>query len=325
MNDLSIKDLEDTLHAGDGEVLDAGTLARIRRTGGRRRTTRRVLTGLGTAVVVGAVGLTLSLTSTIAGGSDEPPVAHDPQQTPTELSPLAKQALREIPGAVQVSAWQVVLPAPDAKSGYWMGEGQRDSRVVGETVPLDAKSYQGVTMFPAEAWPQWLYQGTLDFEQSQGSEEEGYPVGSTDHGILVEVGDAELACLSYENNPCGPAKMTRTADGKLHFDWGMGTDDFLKPGSDMEVFLTDDYSTGSAGTLAFAGLPGTDVARAEFVTTTGQVVEGRVYSGLVEGGSMMSARVPGELAKVIAYDASGEVIEDHPLKECDNDIECEVR
>jgi hypothetical protein len=40
---------------------------------------------------------------------------------------------------------------------------------------------------------------------------------------------------------------------------------------------------------------------------------------------MMSARVPGELAKVVAYDADGEVIEDHPLAPCDDPVECEVR
>jgi hypothetical protein len=324
MNDQSIKELRDALHASDGEMLDGGTLAAIRRQGGRRRTARRVLAGVGTGVVVGAVGLTLALTGTVGGGSDSPPVAADRPETPKELSPLAQRALAEIPGAVQVSEWQVVLPAPDAKSGYWMGEGERDTRVVGE-VPLDAKTYQGVTMFPESAWPAWLYQGVLDFEQSQGSEEDGYPVGSTDNGILVESGDAVLVCASSEDNPCGPALMTRTSDGKLHYNWGMGTDHFLKPGSDMEVFLSDDYSTGSAGTLAFAGLPGTDVARVEFVTTAGQVVEGRVDTTLVEGASMMSARVPGELAKVVAYDAAGKVIEDHPLKACDNPVDCEVR
>jgi hypothetical protein len=274
-------------------------------------------------VVVGAVALTLALTGTVGGGPDEPPVAKDVQETPEELSPLAQRALREVPGAVQVSEWQVVLPDPGVKSDYWMGEGPR--RVVGQPVPLDAKTYQGVTMYPAEAWPAWLYQGVLDDEQAQGSEEDGYPVGSTDTGILVESGDAVLACVSEKDNPCGPALMTRTSDGKLRHTWGMGTDDFLKPGSDMEVFLSDDYSTGSAGTLAMAGLPGTDVARVEFVTTAGQVVEGRVDTTLVEGASMMSARVPGELAKVVAYNASGDVIEDHPLKPCDNDVDCEVR
>ena len=119
--------------------------------------------------------------------------------------------------------------------------------------------------------------------------------------------------------------MTRTADGGLHYNWGMGTEEFLQPGADMEVFLNDDYSTGSPGTVAIAGLPGTDVARVEFVTTTGEVVEGEVSTTLVEGDSMMWGRVPGEVAKVVAYDAAGDVIEDHPLRDCDDPVDCEVR
>jgi hypothetical protein len=324
MNDMSIRELEVELRSGEREVLDPRALATIRRQGGRRRTTRRALIAVGTAGVVAVVGLTLALGG--PGGDertkdDSVPVADPP---PHELSHLAQRALDEIPGAVQVSEWQVVLPSPDAKSDYWMGD-PPDREIVGDTVPLDAKSYQGVTMFPADAWPAWLYDGTLDYEQSQQDENGSYPVGSTGTGVLVEVGGAELACVSWKNHGCVPAVMTRTSDGKLHFEWGMGTDEFLTAGSDMEVFLDEDYSTGAPGTLAFAGLPGTDVARVEFVTTSGQVVEGQVHTGLVEGASMMSARVPGDLAKVVAYDADGEVIEDHPLAPCDTPVECEVR
>jgi len=328
MNNKSIRELEAELHTGEREVLDPGTLATIRRQGDRRRSARRALIAVGTAGVVAVVGLTLAITTTDDGRSnDNTSAADDPreQEPPTELSPLAKRALLEIPGAVQVSDWQVVLPAPDAKSGMWSGEKQVDRQVVGDPVPLDAKSYQGVTIYPERAWPEWLYQGTLDYEQSQKDEDGAYPVGSVGTGILVESGAAELACLSYEGGPCGPARMTRSADGELHFDWGMGTDDFLTPGSDMEVFLTDDYSTGSPGELAFAGLPGTDVARVDFVTTSGEVVAGQVTTTLVDDASMMTARVPGRLAKVVAYDASGEVIEDHPLKPCDTPVDCEVR
>jgi hypothetical protein len=327
MNNHSIDELEDALHAGELDLLDGGTLAAIRRRGRRRRSVRRVLTGAGSIAAVGVVGLTLALTGTAGGdrGTDSPPVASDPPpRSPQKLSPLAERALAEVPGAVQVSAWQVVLPAPDATSDYWVDERSTDTEVVGDTVPL-GKSYQGVTMFPAEAWPGWLYQGTLDFEQSQKDEDGGYPVGSTDTGILVEVGAAELACVATEGRPCAPAMMTRTADGQLHYEWGMGTDDFLTPGSDMEVFLDEDYSDGAAGTIAIAGRPGTDVAHVEFVTTLGEVVEGRVSTTLVEGASMMFAPVPGELAKVVAYDGAGEVVEDHPLKECDTPVECEVR
>lgn len=320
----SIQELEDELHAGDREVLDGNTLAAIRRRGGRRRTARRALTGAGAAALVAVVGLTLALTGPFGDRPGDAPVAQDPP--PKGLSPLAKRALAEIPGAVQVSKSQVVLPDPGVTSDYWaVDDDDRPMRVLGDPVLLDAKTYQGVTMYPERAWPAWLFDGTLDYEQSQKDEDGGYPVGSTGTGILVESGDAVLACVSWKKNMCGPALMTRTSDGKLHYDWGMGTEEFLKPGSDMEVFLTGDYSTGSSGTLAFAGLPGTDVARVEFVTTSGQVVTGEVSTTLVEGASIMWARVPGELAEVIAYDADGKVIEDHPLRDCDDPVDCEVR
>ncbi len=321
MNDhLTIHELEDQLHAGERELLDPETLTSIRRMGSRRRTTRRALTAVGTAAVVAAVGLTVSLVGSDSGSRGEDPT--QVAEAPQELSPLAERALAEIPGAVQVSDWQVVLPPPGVNSDFWYDN--PDEKVVGRPVALDLKTYQGVTAYPEQAWPAWLYDGTLDFEKSL--EQDGaVPVGSTDNGILVEAGDAFLACTSWKGHACGPAFMTRTADGSLHRNWGMGTDDFLEPGSDMEVFLSKDYSTGAPGVLAFAGLPGTDVARAEFVATDGTVVEGRVHAGLVEGASMMSGRVAGELAKVIAYDADGNVIEAHPLRDCDGPTDCEVR
>jgi hypothetical protein len=322
MNDhLTIDELEGQLHAGEREVLDPDTLTTIRRKGSRRRTTVRALTAVGTVAVLAAVGLTVALagSDSASRGEDRPPVA----DAPRELSPLAARALAEIPGAVQVSDWQVVLPPPGASSNYW--HDSPDETVVGQAVALDLKTYQGVTAYPARAWPAWLYDGTLEFEQSQMGDDGGVPVGSTDNGILVEAGDAYLACTSWKRHACGPSFMTRTADGTLHHNWGMGTDDFLEPGSDMEVFLSKDYSTGAPGVLAFAGLPGTEVARADFVTTTGDVVAGQVSTTLVEGASMMWGRVPGDLAKVVAYDADGEVIEDHPLRACDDPVDCEVR
>jgi hypothetical protein len=94
----------------------------------------------------------------------------------------------------------------------------------------------------------------------------------------------------------------------------------------MEVFLFPDYSTGSPTHLAIAGLDGVDVARADFVSADGTVTEGTVLSGnVMEGDTMMFANVPGELVSVIAYDAEGEVVDNHPLRDCDSPVDCEVR
>ena len=328
MKQMSIKELEDTLRSGEREELDSDRLATIRQSGGRRGARQRALTGLGAAVLVGMVGLTLAITATgDERTNDDTSVADDPreQQAPKELSPLARRALAEIPGAVQVSEWQVVLPSPDAESSYWAGGLPPGFHIVGATVPMGSDNYHGVTMFPAHAWPEWLYQGTLDYEQSQKDENGSYEVGSVSSGILVDVGEAELACASVKDAPCGPVVMTRKADGDLRYEGAMGNEEFLTPGSDMQVFVDEDDGTEAAGTRAIAGLPGTDVARVEFVTTAGEVVEGQVSTTLVEGASMMWAQVPGSLEKVVAYDASGEVIEDHPLNQCDSPVECEVR
>jgi len=49
------------------------------------------------------------------------------------------------------------------------------------------------------------------------------------------------------------------------------------------------------------------------------------YDGVSEGDSMMWADVPGDLARVVAYEGGGEVIEDHELEPCDSPVDCEVR
>ncbi|MGI8645215.1 MAG: hypothetical protein ACR2JD_02680 [Nocardioides sp.] len=79
----------------------------------------------------------------------------------------------------------------------------------------------------------------------------------------------------------------------------MGSDDFLDEGAPMEVFSSQNFGSGRATTLWIAGV--------------------------TSGDSFMWADLPGDLAKVVAYDAAGSVIEDHALKPCDNQVECEAR
>ena len=40
---------------------------------------------------------------------------------------------------------------------------------------------------------------------------------------------------------------------------------------------------------------------------------------------MFWADVPGELTHVTAYDADGEVVDDHAITSCRGDVDCEVR
>jgi hypothetical protein len=203
----------------------------------------------------------------------------------------------------------------------------------GSAAELPWETYAGVTMWGQRAFPEWLYTGT---QQAELAEEDanGYPVGTTDlTGVYVETGPGYLGCVlpreeqrGEYGDGCHPAVLTRLADGSWSLEYGLGTDDFLEEGAPMEVFDTMTYVTGELTTNAIAGIDGTEVARAEFVATDGTVVEGTVAAGtLVPGESMFYAEVPGELARVVAYDAAGDVIENHRLRECDTPVECEVR
>jgi hypothetical protein len=325
----SISDLERTLAGPTApDLLGTPDLTRIHRLGTRRRRARSAVLVVATVTAVAAAtGLGYGVGTFRAGGDtgrDTPPAAQSPDPAPRALSPLAKRVLREVPGATQVSAWQVVIPSPDTAPEW--DEAVDVDEIAAGPIPLGGLHYTGVTAFKRSAFPHWLYDGVQQIEQEELGDEDGYPVGSTEMGILVENGDAELACMGEQmGGPCHPAYLADLA-GTQYYQWGMGTDDFLKPGADMEVFLADDYSRGAPGTIAIGGIDGTDVARADFLTTAGEVVTGSVEADTFSpGDSIFYANVPGELARVIVYDADGTVIEDHGLKACDDPVECEVR
>jgi hypothetical protein len=309
--------------------LGSPDLAVIHRLGTRRRRARRAAVALGSAVAVAAVsGVGYGIGGLTGGDAarDLPPAGQT--ETPKELSPLAERVLRQVPGAVQVSPWQVVIPGPG--EAYQFEQKVAPERIVAGPRPLGTQ-YVGVTAFKRSQFPGWLYDEVERIEQEELGDDNGYPVGSTEMGILVEYGDSELACVGPEDagsapdGTCSPAVVAEI-DGDRYYQWGMGTDDFLEPGADMEVFTEDDYSRGTPGTIAIAGIDGTDVASADFYNTAGEKVGGVVEAGsFVPDDSIFFANVPGELARVVAYDADGEVIEDHPLKACDGGVDCEVR
>ncbi|MGH3333182.1 MAG: hypothetical protein ACRDPJ_17935 [Nocardioidaceae bacterium] len=58
----------------------------------------------------------------------------------------------------------------------------------------------------------------------------------------------------------------------------------------------------------------------------GEAMEANVSSGgIAPGDTVWWADVPTPLAKVVAYDAGGDVVDEHPIKPCDDPVDCEVR
>jgi hypothetical protein len=325
VSNFDIEELERQL-AGSGEAGSGPDLTTIRRLGRRRSRVRTAALGGVSLLAVGALGT--GVVALHGPGDDGPGVASDLGTPRTELTPLAARALAEIPGAVRLSPGEVSIPAPAAAPEM----SSTRAHVLGTPVRLPEHEYYGVTMWSPSHFPDWLYDGTADLEQAEKSGG-GYPVGTTDlTGVEVDLGPAYLGCVDAVGRSdfpsgvaCAPALLTRDGD-TWRYEWGMGTDDFLEPGSAMEVFTFGGHEDGQDTTIGIAGLDGTDVARAEFVSTDGARVEGTVEAGtLVPGDSMFFAEVPGELARVIAYDDAGNVVEDHQVASCSTPVECEVR
>lgn len=332
MEQRTIDQLENDLRGHDSSGAGGLDLATIRTRGTRRRRARGLLAGGGAVAGVAALALAVG---TLTGGSDravdEPGFAVEPTATPTELSALAERVLAEVPGAVQVSDWQVVIPAPGPRPVV-MSQRVPADYISGGPVDIGAHRYTGVTAYKKKDFPGWLFNGVETIEKTElGREGEGYPVGSTEMGIIVDAGPMELACM--ESLPewgdgadgCFPA-MLGTIGSARTYEWGMGTDDFLQEGRPLELFSIDDYSDGTPRTVWVGGTDGTDVASVELVGVDGTRVEATVAAGtLVPDETMFWGTVTGELAIAVTRDADGGVLERHELKPCNSPTECEVR
>jgi hypothetical protein len=329
VNDL---DLEQRLATPHAELLGRPDLATIRRQGTRRRRGRVAAVVAGAGLAVAAVtGIGIGVGGLGSDDAQRQTTVYAPPKAPPELSPLAKRVLSDIPGAKQVSPGQVVIPGPG--TGTQLDEELAPDVLAQPLVPLGAHTYSGVTAYTPDQLPGWLYDRVQRIEKQLGSKQKGFPVGSTEMGILVDSGRAQLACLADrsshgEDMPgegCYPA-LVSTVGASSYLGWAMGSDDFLEPGREMELFTSEDYSSGSPSTVWIGGLDGTDVTRVVYEMADGSTTGAEVLAGtLVPGDTIFWANVPGDLTHVTAYDAAGDVVDDHAITSCSGGVDCEVR
>ena len=319
---LTLEELESALH--QSEPVGPPDLDTIRRSGARRRRARRA------ALVVSGV---LTVSALTGGGlavlhhHDVPP-AGLPLATitpheldPSTLSPLARRALREVPGARQVSDDVVLIPAGDSK-----GPQPTDAFEVGHTESLPARAVFGVTEYPRADMPGWLYDEIHSREVAGADADGSYSLSGDKYGVAVDQGSASIGCVRFpESGSCTVSFLYR-AQGQWVYDWGMGTDSFLKPGHGMEVFHDPQFNEGRRMSLWIGGLDGTDVASVDFVLADQTRVAATIASDTVSpGDTLFWALVPGELTDVVARDADGNVVADHRIRSCSDPVDCEVR
>jgi hypothetical protein len=343
MNDT--EDLRDLLTRPPGASMGSPDLAAIHSKGRARRRVRRLSIGAAAAVLatVGAVGAQTVLGNDTGRNEDARVATSSPDElSPETLSPLAQRALKEIPGAVQVSDMYVVIPGGgtltpaslasiNKKNGYKPNDWS-------QPVALSAHSYSGVTFagsvekfFPETTVPRWLYEGAKEVikanEKKHGDQYSDLPMSEWDftEGVIVDQGPAQLSC----QRPAGGCTIWGYVGGGRVT--GQGAIGDPEPGKPMKVSRElVNFSTGERTSLYFAGIDGTDIASVEFVTTDGTKISGEVESDTVAAGAtIMWAVVPGRpekrdlLANVIAYDADGNVVENHDvLAECAPPNEC---
>jgi hypothetical protein len=287
-------------------------LERIHRLARRRRATRGVAAGVVAILVVAVAGGAWFALS--PGGSPTHVKVRSAGQDHqvTGLSPYERKTLRDIPAAYAVDGTVVLPDTPDPGPDLY-DRVPPGWRFVGDPIPLGFHTMVGP--------------GYLSSSKPQHAYQVNAPKGSQ---VVVDAGPSWLGCQGRKHRaagaPCAPVVLGKTVDGTFYYLYGLGTDKFLKPGSEMELFTDDDFSDHHWSGTLIGGFHGTSTARVLVDLVNGSQVEAQFSAGeLSPGNTMFWATVPSAIARVRAYDASGKLIEEHKLRSCSSPVDCEVR
>jgi hypothetical protein len=303
---MRLDELTRSLHAASP---DAGTVdpVQIRRRGRSLRTRRRAAAGAAVLSVAGVTAGAVTLLDLDGDTSGSPGVASAGAAT---INHYEQRVLDQVPGSYAVGG-VVVVPNPlDPDSD--MNTRFASDQVRSEVRPLGFKAFTS---------PGYLAT-TTDFPQfMQGNLPKDTQVVGVD-------GMASIGCVAWNRDDpgCSPAVLVGDAATGWFYLYGFGTDHFLQPGSEMEVFLDETYERGGPGQSVIGGFDGTDATRVELTLVDGSKVAATLDSGgISKGDTLFWAETPVEVAKVVAYDADGGVVASHDIRECSDPVDCEVR
>ena len=296
---------DDTARRGHGPDLE-----RIHRLGRRRRVTRGITVGAVAAVTVAVLGGIWFTLGPVGHGVQVRSAGQDHEVT--GLTAYEKGVLRKIPSAYAVDGTVVLTdtpsPGPDLDRRLVPNQ-----RLVGTPVPLGFHTMVG---------PGYLFTST-----QPRAYQDNAPKGSQ---VVVDSGPAWLGCQGAKRGragtPCSPVVLAKATNGKFYYLYGLGTESFLKPGAEMELFTGDDFSQHSWSGTVIGGFHGTAATRVLVDLVDGSQVEADFSAGeLSRGNTLFWAKVPSQIARVKAYDAQGKLIEEHALRSCSGGVDCEVR
>jgi hypothetical protein len=231
----------------------------------------------------------------------------------TILTDKERKVLEAVPGAY-ASAGTVVVPGPvDPDSDM-------NQRIGGDwlVTPPRPLGFHGFTD------PGYL-DSTVDYPTALINR---VFADDPDHqGVVADNGAVALGCVAWEGKgPCGPAVLVGDEAVGWFYLYGLGTDSWLLPGAEMEVFLDEVHRPDGVGQSVIGGFDGVGATDIVLTLVDGGKVRAVVDSGaLSPGDTLFWSEVDGEVARVDAFDGSGELVEAHEIRPCSDPVDCEVR
>lgn len=303
---MQIDELREQMLAGEPGLSPVDVRA-IRARGRSLRWQRRAVKGV---AALAAVGLIATGAVFLQGGggveiNSVPPAAAG--KDVNALTAYEQRVLDEVPESFAVNGTVVV---PGAVSPTDHHKYFTDEQVDGRIRPLGVHLYTGVGYMTGATYPSFM----------EGNQPE-------DSQLRADNGPSYLGCVEWDSGdaPCLLAVLVKTGQ-KFAYGYGFGTDNFLKPGAKMEVFISPVFDGRVQQELVIGGFDGTSATRVELTLEDGSRVDATLASGdLSEGNSIFWTSVAEPVASITAYDAEGGVVITHEIKPCKDPVDCEVR
>jgi hypothetical protein len=281
-------------------------LHRVHALGRRRRRAARVATGTAALAVVIVLGGVWTL---LSPGSDRVPVrATSQDHRSTGVTAYEKKALADVRGSYEVDGTVVLPDVADPQAPSY--QPVRQKRIIGTPQALGFHGTVGPMYLPSR--------------RTEEAYQDNAPKGSQ---VVIDPGPAFLGCVRWPGmtSGCSPSVLVKDLAGHFVFLHGFGSDDFLKPGADMELFTDDDYSDHRWAQSLIGGFHGADTARVLVEMTDGSQAEAQLDVSMSPGNTLFWAKLATPVALVRAYDDHGRLLAEHRLRACTNPVDCEVR
>lgn len=287
----------------DAERVTEGTgpdLELLRAGGRRLRRNRRLLAAGVAALVAGVVTAGVLATSARLDRAEKPV---GPDHRPA-LSTYEKRVLREVPGSYAVGG-TVVVPGP-IDPEHVQNLGFEVSGFTGRLAPLGWHGLSEFPMYSTVRYPDFMLRPAPEGTQ-----------------MYADMGPMRIGCLQRSEPHCDLVLVV----GERRTGWfsfaTVGTDEFLTPGSQMELFPGGSFDGRVHRPTVIGGFRGTRATDVELTLEDGSRVSATVDSGLVSpGDTIFWARTQSPPVRATAYDAAGRLVDDHERTPCDDPLDC---